>query len=133
MQKVTLSFWNIWIIYHNTTLEFTKYSLHLTIQEVLSYIWLQSCIKVEIRWTIYSLTKTTILETGIGTKSSSVSTVQHRFVTSTSDWDPELTFWQAQEVCLPANAFGLYRSLEAVTTCFKDLFCLILFIQPLWQ
>jgi len=81
----------------------------------------------------YSLTKPTVLEMGIGTKSSSTFIVWYRFGMNTSDWDPESTFWQAQEVCLPASMFGLYRSLEAVTTCFKDLFCLILFVQPLWQ
>lgn len=69
---------------------------------------------------IPSLTDTTVSETGTGTESSSAFSVWHRFVMNARDWDPELTLWHAQEVCVPTNMFGLYRSLEAVTTYFKN-------------
>jgi len=52
------------------------------------------------------------------------------------DWDPlpDVTLWQAQEVCLPANTFGLYKSLEALTTCnslFQTFILFDLILQPL--
>lgn len=115
------------IIYHNTVLESTNCSFQLMNQEVFYCPWLKSCIKIEILWTILSLTNTTESETGTGTESSSAFAVWHRFAMNTRDWDPELTFWHAQEVCVLTSMFGLYRSLEAVTTCFKNYsvwFCL---------
>lgn len=66
MQNAKLLFWNILVTYHNATLEFTKCSLQAHNLRGFILPILQS--RIQIRWTIYSLIETALLEMGIGMK-----------------------------------------------------------------